>query len=251
MKSFYGARVLDVPPVPISNLPPLPPRPKRHWRFLARCRSTVPQRRLSSPSLTFFLLLLLVMAGDVELNPGPGSSRGSWSSMSLNEELDFLEAGGLVYHGPNPSRRSPSWPTIASGPAGASTSRLAPDPPPQSPPPHDSFNDTVFNDTVFDVDEPPRCSVWLTKDTQPEVTTAYAISNDVEILAEALEGAQLTPVTGVFVDKFTTNPTDHSLSTYVVRLMDTIKALSCQTVWWFPYVEPKQLQNAIIAGFKV
>ena len=104
--------------------------------------------------------------------------------MSQNEELDLLSAGGLVYHGRNPSRHSPRWPTI-SGPAGASTS-LAP----QSPPHSISFNE------VLDIEELQRCSVLLTKHNQPEVTTAYAVTNDVEILSEALEGAQLTPVTG-------------------------------------------------------
>ena len=160
------------------------------------------------------------MAGDVELNPGPGSSR---SSNNLNSPL--TDSQQLL---------------LAAGLQGQLSLSAASDP---------RHNDNVFN--ISD-DEQPRCSVLLTEDQlEVEVATEYHVTNNVEVLSGALEGARLTPVTGDFVERFASNPTDHRFSTYVVRLLETVELLSDKTVWWFPYIEPKQLEDAIIEGFKV
>ena len=252
LRSLYGARI--TPPVPVSHLPPLPPRPKRHWRFLARCRNPVPQRRLSSPSLTFFLLLLLVMAGDVELNPGPGSSR---SSLSPGQELELSDDGFLIIGTPPPAPVnlispeninliSPETINLISPVVnlpGPSTSR-----PYAHSAPIGHTAEPLFR---FHLDEVPaeRFSLILAKHDKPDVTRIYEAHYDVEILSRALDGAQLTPVTGDLVANFTNPP--YTFSSYVDQLLDIISVLENKTVWGFPYVDSKQLEDAIINGFKV
>ena len=260
LRSFYGARV--IPPVPVSHLPPLPPRPKRHWRFLARCQSPVQRRRLSSPSLTFFLLLLLVMAGDVELNPGPGSSRSS--SLSPGQELELSDEGFVIISpAPVPVVNLISPPPVPvvnliSPPPVPVVNLISPiisNLPGPSTRPYYAYSappglaEPLFN---FHLDEVPveRFSLILAKHDKPDVTRIYQQHHDVEILSRALDGAHLTPVTGDIVASFT-NPPYPSFSAYAERILDAIAFLENKTVWGFPYVDSKQLEDAIINGFKV
>ena len=250
LRSFYGARV--VPPVPVSQLPPLPPRQKRHWRFLARCRSPVQRRRLSSPSMTFFLLLLLVMAGDVELNPGPGSSR---SSLSPGQELELSDDGFIIVN-PRPTQVVVNLisPPVVNLISPQSPVIISPDSPGPSSRPHPHSAPAGHAEPLFQfhLDEVPaeRFSLILAKHDKPDVTRIYEAHHDVEILSRALDGAQLTPVTGDLVANFT-NPPPYTFSSYVDQLLTIISVLENKTVWGFPYVDSKQLEDAIINGFKV
>ena len=65
----------------------------------------------------------------------------------------------------------------------------------------------------------------------------------------ALDGTHLTPVTGDLVANFTNPP--YTFSTYVDNILDIISVLQNKTVWWFLYVDSKQLQDAVINFFKV
>ena len=110
------------------------------------------------------------MAGDVELNPGPGTSR---SSLSPGQELELSDEGFVII---NPQTQA--TPVV---------NLISPDPPGPSSRPYAHSAPTGHAEPLFQfhLDEVPaeRFNLILAKHDKPDVTRIYEHHHDVEILS--------------------------------------------------------------------